>query len=354
MYDDQATDVIRDTGRGASLVYARWGIAPLVAILAAAATAADRATGAEPVLLGVSQIGATGPHNAFTDLVRYRDRWFCVYREGAGHAEGAGRIRVLSATDDRWETTAVVETAGVDLRDPKLSIAPDGRLMMLGGAAEPATRNPVKDHYSFVSFSDDGRVWSKPERVLGSWQWLWRVTWHKGMAYGVAYEWDPKSSSRDHKAALYKSRDGLHYEKLADFEPPGATEATLRFGPDETLYCLQRRDGKQNSAMLGTARPPYTKWEWKDLGMSLGGPNFIRLPDGVWWAAGRARVSGKVQTVLARLDVDAGTLTTAVVLPSGGDTSYPGLVWHDDVLWMSYYSSHEGQTRVYLARTGWQ
>src|SRR3990172_8434263 len=96
MYDDQATDVRRDTGRGASLVYARWGIAPLVVILAAAATAADRVTGAEPVLLGVSQIGATGPPNAFTDLVRYRERWFCVYREGAGHAEGAGKIRVLT------------------------------------------------------------------------------------------------------------------------------------------------------------------------------------------------------------------------------------------------------------------
>ena len=35
---------------------------------------------------------------------------------------------------------------------------------------------------------------------------------------------------------------------------------------------------------------------------------------------------------------------------SGGDTSYPGLVWHDDRLWMSYYSSHEGKTSIYLAQ----
>ena len=37
-------------------------------------------------------------------------------------------------------------------------------------------------------------------------------------------------------------------------------------------------------------------------------------------------------------------------LPSGGDTSYAGLVWHDGLLWVSYYSSHEGKTSIYLAK----
>ena len=39
-----------------------------------------------------------------------------------------------------------------------------------------------------------------------------------------------------------------------------------------------------------------------------------------------------------------------LTLPSGGDCSYPGMVWHDGLLWISYYSSHEGQTNIYLAR----
>jgi len=45
-----------------------------------------------------------------------------------------------------------------------------------------------------------------------------------------------------------------------------------------------------------------------------------------------------------------GTLTEFLILPSGGDTSYPGLVWHEDQLWVSYYSSHEEKTAIYLAR----
>jgi hypothetical protein len=39
-----------------------------------------------------------------------------------------------------------------------------------------------------------------------------------------------------------------------------------------------------------------------------------------------------------------------MLLPSGGDTSYPGLVWREDQLRMSYYSSHEGKSAIYLAR----
>jgi hypothetical protein len=37
-------------------------------------------------------------------------------------------------------------------------------------------------------------------------------------------------------------------------------------------------------------------------------------------------------------------------LPSSGDSSYPGMVWHQGLLWISYYSSHEGKTAIYLAR----
>ena len=46
----------------------------------------------------------------------------------------------------------------------------------------------------------------------------------------------------------------------------------------------------------------------------------------------------------------------ALVLPSGGDCSYAGMVWRDNVLWISYYSSHDDQSvienrsSIYLAQ----
>jgi hypothetical protein len=135
------------------------------------------------------------------------------------------------------------------------------------------------------------------------------------------------------------------------------TEATLRFENDsQALYCLQRRDGAapQNSALLGTSKPPYTEWQWHDLKIYFGGPNFIQIPDGRWIAAGRIIHPDAHKTELAWLDVENKKLTPILQLPSGGDTSYPGLVWRDGFLWVSYYASHEGKSSIYLAKVAIQ
>jgi hypothetical protein len=75
----------------------------------------------------------------------------------------------------------------------------------------------------------------------------------------------------------------------------------------------------------------------------------IRVPDGTIVAAVRL-LDGGARTSLCWLEPEGGTLTEFLKLPSGGDTSYAGLVWHDDLLWVSYYSSHEGKTSIYLAK----
>ena len=75
----------------------------------------------------------------------------------------------------------------------------------------------------------------------------------------------------------------------------------------------------------------------------------IELPDGRILAATRL-YSGGTRTSLSWLDPKNATLTEVLKLPSGGDTSYAGLVWHEGLLWISYYSSHEGKSRIYLAK----
>jgi hypothetical protein len=70
----------------------------------------------------------------------------------------------------------------------------------------------------------------------------------------------------------------------------------------------------------------------------------------MWVAAGRILRDDGPKTELAILDMDEKSLTPILQLPSGGDTSYPGLVWHNEILWVSYYSSHEGKANIYLAQ----
>ena len=121
------------------------------------------------------------------------------------------------------------------------------------------------------------------------------------------------------------------------------------FLPDDTCYCLLRQDGQPNSGCIGKSHPPYTEWTWKQLGTRIGGPHMIRLLDGRFVAVVRL-YDGGTRTSLCWLDPEKGTLTESLKLPSRGDTSYAGLVWHDNLLWISYYSSHEGKTSIYLAK----
>jgi hypothetical protein len=306
--------------------------------------AAETPVGAEVV--SVATIWDAAPHCAFTDLVRFRDQWYCAFREGEKHVSKGGKLRVIRSADgEEWESAGLLELADYDLRDACLSVMPDGRLMLLGGAQQ-ATENSHPTG-TVVSFSEDGAAWTPPKIVLPLGQWLWRVTWHGDKAYGVAY-----ATMKTAQYSILETSDGLEYRELPMASPPPGgylTEARLRFDSSGNCLCLQRRDGTSNSAFLAKVAPPYRDWEWTDLGKFFGGPNFIETPAGDWIAAGRI-MDGGAHTAVAWLDAEKGQLVPLAKLPSGGDTSYPGMVSHDDLLWLTYYSSHEGGTKIYLAK----
>ena len=331
----------------------RYKFGQIVSLLICASSAfANAPVSAE--LVEVNKIWDKAPHNAFTDLIRWNEESYCVFREGRGHVSSDGKVRVLKSTDtDKWESAALVALEGHDLRDAHVSIAPDGRLMLIGGAAPRKQDNQRAPTGAFVSFSQDGRTWTGPHIAVEPGRWLWRVTWHKGRAYGVSYA---ANDDMPHLQLLVSS-DGISYDKRVArlFGEGYPTEVTLRFDVDGTCYALVRRDrqaDKPNSALLGVSAPDYTKWRWHDLGTefnSFGGPNFIKIPGGHWIGAGRM-FDGGVHTALTYIDVEKGTMTKLIKLPSGGDTSYPGLLWYDGVLYVSSYSSHEGKTSIYLAK----
>lgn len=304
------------------------------------------AFGAAPEIVSVEKIWDAGGHNAFTDLIRFQNQWFCSFREADGHVKGDGLIRIISSEDGAsWRSRALLAEAGIDLRDPKLSVTADSRLMVVAGGSvyrndELVGRQPR------VAFSADGDTWTLPQRVVDEGDWLWRVTWHQGRAYGVCYR--SAKSEADWTLRLVAADDGVHFETVAALEVQGKpNETTLRFLSDDTLLALVRREGEQQNAVIGESKPPYTQWRWADSGHRVGGPNFVEGPDGSLWAAGRSYPGG-AKTVLASMTPN--TYDPVLTLPSGGDCSYPGLVFHEGLLWMSYYSSHEGKTSIYLAK----
>lgn len=293
-------------------------------------------------LIKAQKIWDQAPHNAFTDLIRFRHRWFCVFREGVNHHSLDGALRIISSMDGNiWESVALLSSTTSDFRDGKLSISPDNRLMLCG--VEVVIKENKRSYQSVVWYSEDGISWSKPEPIGDLNYWLWRVTWHEQVAYSVAY----RCGSGGDLLHLYSNKNVAHFSVLAAnlVEEGSPNEASLLFQQDRA-YCLLRREHAHG--LLGVALAPYTRWEWKDLMVRIGGPHFIALPDGRLLAAVRL-YDGRIHTSLGWIDAETGRFTEQLALPSGGDTSYPGLVYYNERLWVSYYSSHEGKTAIYLA-----
>lgn len=304
------------------------------------------------------------PHNAFTDLCRFQDRWFCTFREAESHTSLDGKIRVLGSADGQnWESHALFESSQTDLpdlRDPKLCVTPDNRLMLTAAA----TRRDVAPltHQTLAWFCADGEPWSSAVPIGEPNFWIWRITWHEGKcgakgeedtgvaAYATARDEGHALEGKGSILRLYRSRDGISFETvvLQMLTEDRPNESTLRFAGDR-LPCLTRRESGSATTLLGQSAPPYTDWQWTDLGVvRLGGPNFIQLPDGRFVAGGRMHHGGP-HMALCWPDAEQGKLEEFIALPSSGDCSYPGLVWHDEKLWISYYSSHEAKTSIYLA-----
>ena len=313
----------------------------------------------EAKLVEARRIWDKARHNAFTDLIRFRERWYCAFREGKSHVCETGKLRVIASADGQeWQSVALMDWQGGDVRDAKLSITADGQLMLNGAVR---FLKPVKDHvHQSVSWlSKDGATWGEANRFGAPNLWMWSATWHNaaaepparlgrgGVGYSIGYTTRGKRFIR-----LHSTRDGKRWDVVADDIFPGGTyanETSLVFLPDHTCLCLLRRDSHTRSAQFGTAKPPYTKWAWKDLGVQIGGPKMIRLTDGRLLATVRL-YDKRVRTGLCFVDPKAASIKEILTLPSGGDTSYAGMVVHEGLLWISYYSSHEGKTSIYLAK----
>ena len=227
----------------------------------------------------VTKIWDSAPHSAFPDIVRFKGAFYASFREGTGHVPGTnGKARVIKSVDgNKWESVALLEKQDIDLRDPKLSVTPDNRLMMIIGGSDydKTERSKLLGLYPHVSFSDgNGHNFSTPEKIsidpaiVSGRDWLWRVTWHMGVGYGINYH--------NNKVDLLRTDDGKKYEKVSSLDVDGyPNESTVRFDENGRIYVLIRREEGDKAGVLAESEPPYTNWTYTKLSMRLGGPNFI-------------------------------------------------------------------------------
>ncbi|MBI2689374.1 MAG: prolyl oligopeptidase family serine peptidase [Acidobacteria bacterium] len=131
-------------------------------------------------------------------------------------------------------------------------------MIIAGGSYYP--NGEYKTRRSRALFSRDGKAWSRPAPVVvEDGHWLWRVTWHKGVAYGVSKYGDPR------KVRLVSGTGGVQWKTITELAVPGGDETTVRFLPDDrmtgmiSMYSsVYRNTGSANQPIFESSQRRFT------------------------------------------------------------------------------------------------
>jgi len=326
------------------------------------AVAAEKLPGVK--VESVRRVFHNGEHNAFTDLARFKGRYYLAFRSCPdGHAVHPTASVIILASDDtkQWTQTHRFRVPLRDTRDPHFLVFKDKLFVYTGTWFSGATALPrheydLNKHLGYAVWSEDGANWHGPVMLEGTFgHYIWRAAAFGDKAYlcgrrkaGFAMGTD---GDRKHvESVMLESDDGLIWCKRSVFQETEGNETAFLFESDGCVLGIGRRSG---NAQLLRSCPPYIHWERKDLDRYIGGPLLAKWSNR-YVVGGRKHTQAGPKTSLCWLADDQ--LREFAQLPSGGDNSYPGFVERTPQrALVSYYSSHEKDvsgkpiTAIYLA-----
>mgnify|MGYP005849426493 CR=1 FL=1 len=334
-----------------------------VLALASPAAAADLP---QVEVRNIRRVFHNGEHNAFTDLVRFQDKYYLTFRSCPdGHmVHPTSSIVILCSTDtSKWDEVHRFRVAKRDTRDPHFLVFRD-RLFVYTGTwysgttALPRAEYDLNKHLGYAAWTDNGRQWHSPVLLEGTFgHYVWRAAAFGGKAYLCGrrkknFEIETMGEGRQVESLMLESDDGLIWRKRAVFQELQGDETAFLFEPDGSILAIGRRGS--GTAQLLRSKPPYAQWDRKELDRYIGGPLLARWGDR-YVVGGRKNPGNQgPKTSMCWLANDA--LHEFAELPSGGDNSYPGFVELAPTrAIMSWYSSHEKDaggktiTAIYMA-----
>jgi len=340
-----------------------------VAIAALLLSLAAPSTAGQPPQVRVTNVRRVfhnGEHNAFTDLVRFGDKFYLTFRSCPdGHmVHPTASIIILSSTDAKqWEQVHRFSVDKRDTRDPHFLVFKDTLFVYTGtwycGETSPKSEDyDLNQHLGYAAWSKDGVQWHSPILLEGTFgHYIWRANAFDGKAYLCGrrkkdFAVGPKGEGSMVESAMLESDDGLIWRTCALFQEVDGDETAFRFEADGSILAIGRR-GRANAQLLRSRRP-YTQWERKELDRYIGGPLLARWA-GRYVVGGRKTI-GDTGPVTSLCWLVNDRLHEFAELPSAGDNSYPGFVeTGPNHALVSWYSSHEKDatgkpiTAIYMA-----
>lgn len=283
------------------------------------------------------------PHNAFTSMIVFDNSLYLAFREGNKHVDRNGGddgiIRVLKSEDgDNWISIDTISIKGRDLRDPQLSISPQGLLTVNFVAATYHNGHPTSYHTYMTEW--DSNLFSKPEKLNTplSNDWMWRLHWYKGRLYGFNY-----IESFD----LLSSENGRKFELVKKFGLPGKLTETDFIQDGKRFLAIINRDN--NSGLIGRGLIDKGIFKWFDTKIQFVGPMLFEIdPHTILFLATVYVAPRKLEQRIYK--IKGTSLKHLVTLPSSADCGYMGAAIFKNSLYVSYYSTvSSGKVAVYLS-----
>lgn len=296
-------------------------------------------------------------HNAFTDLIKFEGVYYCAFREASGHDSLDGNIRIIRSLDSKkWEAFAfILSQAGEDFRDGHFYIDNNNELSI---AIHSRLKYQVFKNYIY-KLTNNQFVQSANAGIDKDY-WLWNFAKNNNELYSIGYNLKQvcfsSANSQKLKIALFHNADTmctsfanstLNNWINSDFQCP--SEASLVFTGDSNLIAIVRDGATEGSSHIGIAKFPYEDWNWQKFPYFVRGPKLALLPDGKLFLSAGSMVNYD-NTYYAILDPNTFNVEKIRVFPSGGDNGYPGVIIEGNTALISYYSSHQGNARIYIER----
>ncbi|MHC4205662.1 MAG: hypothetical protein ACYSTT_13495 [Planctomycetota bacterium] len=314
----------------------------------------------------VRRVFHNGQHNAFTDLVRFKGKFYLTFRSCPdGHmVHPTSSIIILSSTDTKqWKQVHRFSVEKRDTRDPHFLVF-NGKLFVYTGtwySGETTLKYEDYDlnkHLGYAAWSEDGLKWHSPIMLEGTFgHYIWRANTYNEKAYLCGrrkknFAVAPRGEGPTVESAMLESDDGLIWRTRTLFQEVRGDETAFQFEADGSVIAVGRRG--RDKAQLLRSRPPYTQWQRKELDRYIGGPLLVRWGNR-YVVGGRKTIDDRgPKTSMCWLVNEK--LHEFAELPSGGDNSYPGFVEiNPSRAVMSWYSSHEkgaegkAITAIYMA-----
>lgn len=284
--------------------------------------------------VSVNYILNNSNHNAFPDLVKYKDVWFIAYRESTDHLyKGSSKIKVLKSLDFRtWNEINVFEIELWDLRDPKFSINESTGELYLHLTKQIINSTRYERVKNYTVFEDEIGAFKTNLSLLNldnayRNDWLWHPIWVHGNLFANGYSLN--NGIRTYSYSNIKTNPKL----LSKMSQVGWSEASSQVVNDSVFTIVRTNE----NAKLGVARLEEDKidYKWRDIEIDrIGGPNIKHFKKNLFFIAGRVNTDFRIYLY----DSSKNSLNLLIrATTQNADSGYSGMQLDKGILYAVYY-----------------